>query len=104
VSPVKYELGFYIPEDSILHSHYREDLESYKAFHFYYLLYERPIYEPGMKATAKLAYGYKQTPQPLGRKRTIMVASQKSMTLQIQFSLTIHKAYNSVQTIITFLS
>jgi hypothetical protein len=26
VSPVKYELGFYIPEDDILHSHSRETL------------------------------------------------------------------------------
>jgi hypothetical protein len=31
VSPVKYELGFYIPEDDILHSHRREDLKSYIA-------------------------------------------------------------------------
>jgi hypothetical protein len=30
VSPVKYELGFYIPEDGILHSHCRENLKSYK--------------------------------------------------------------------------
>jgi hypothetical protein len=29
VSPVKYELGFYIPEDGILHSHCRERLKSY---------------------------------------------------------------------------
>jgi hypothetical protein len=29
VSPVKYELGFYIPEDCILHSHCRENLKSY---------------------------------------------------------------------------
>jgi hypothetical protein len=29
VSPVKYELGFYIPEDGILHSHSRENLKSY---------------------------------------------------------------------------
>jgi hypothetical protein len=29
VSPVKYELGFYIPEDGILYSHRREDLKSY---------------------------------------------------------------------------
>jgi hypothetical protein len=29
VSPVEYELGFYIPEDDILHSHRREDLKSY---------------------------------------------------------------------------
>jgi hypothetical protein len=28
---VKYELGFYIPEDDILHSHRREDLKSYIA-------------------------------------------------------------------------
>jgi hypothetical protein len=26
VSPVKYELGFYLPEDDILHSHRRENL------------------------------------------------------------------------------
>jgi hypothetical protein len=31
VSPVKYELGFYIPEDDILHSHPRENLKSYIA-------------------------------------------------------------------------
>jgi hypothetical protein len=29
VSPLKYELGFYIPEDGILHSHRRENLKSY---------------------------------------------------------------------------
>jgi hypothetical protein len=29
VSPVKYELGFYIPEDNILHSHRFENIESY---------------------------------------------------------------------------
>jgi hypothetical protein len=28
---VKYELGFYIPEDDILHSHRRESLKSYIA-------------------------------------------------------------------------
>jgi hypothetical protein len=30
VSPVKYELGFYIPEDDILHSHRRENFKSLK--------------------------------------------------------------------------
>jgi hypothetical protein len=30
MSPVKYELGFYIPEDDILHSHRRENLISYQ--------------------------------------------------------------------------
>jgi hypothetical protein len=29
VSPVKYELGFYIPKDGILHNHRRENLRSY---------------------------------------------------------------------------
>jgi hypothetical protein len=29
VSPVRYELGFYIPEDDILHNHRREHLKSY---------------------------------------------------------------------------
>jgi hypothetical protein len=31
VSPVKYELGFCIPEDDILHSYRRENLRSYIA-------------------------------------------------------------------------
>jgi hypothetical protein len=31
VLPVKYEQGFYIPEDDILHSHSRENLKSYIA-------------------------------------------------------------------------
>jgi hypothetical protein len=31
VSPVRYYQGFYIPEDGILHSHRRENLESYIA-------------------------------------------------------------------------
>jgi hypothetical protein len=30
MSSVKYELGFYIPEDDILHSHRRENLKSYR--------------------------------------------------------------------------
>jgi hypothetical protein len=30
MSPVKYELGFCIPEDGILYSHRRENLKSYK--------------------------------------------------------------------------
>jgi hypothetical protein len=29
VSPVRYELYFYIPEDGILHGHRRENLKSY---------------------------------------------------------------------------
>jgi hypothetical protein len=29
--PVRYELGFCIPEDDILHSHRRENLKSYIA-------------------------------------------------------------------------
>jgi hypothetical protein len=29
VSSVKYELGFYIPEDHILHNHRRENLKPY---------------------------------------------------------------------------
>jgi hypothetical protein len=31
VSLVRYELGFYIAEDAILHSHRRENLKSYTA-------------------------------------------------------------------------
>jgi hypothetical protein len=32
VSPVKYELGVYIPEDGILHSHRRDSLKSYTGY------------------------------------------------------------------------
>jgi hypothetical protein len=31
VSPVRYELGFYIPEDGVLHSRGRANLKSYIA-------------------------------------------------------------------------
>jgi hypothetical protein len=31
MSPVMYELGFYIPEDDILHSHRSDNLNSYIA-------------------------------------------------------------------------
>jgi hypothetical protein len=31
MSPVKYELGFYIPEDAILHSPHSKNLKSYIA-------------------------------------------------------------------------
>jgi hypothetical protein len=34
VSPVKYELCSFIPEDEILHSHRRENLESYIQYNF----------------------------------------------------------------------
>jgi hypothetical protein len=33
---VKYELGFYIPEDDILHSHRRENLRSYNLIQIYF--------------------------------------------------------------------
>jgi hypothetical protein len=33
MSPVRYELGFYIPEDSILRSHCCENLLSYVVVH-----------------------------------------------------------------------
>jgi hypothetical protein len=32
VSPVKYELGSYIPKDAILHSHRRENLKSHRLY------------------------------------------------------------------------
>jgi hypothetical protein len=32
VSPVRYELGFYIPEYDIIHSHRRENLKSYRDY------------------------------------------------------------------------
>jgi hypothetical protein len=45
VSPVRYELGFYIPEDDILHIYHCEDLKSYTALReirWYGLDYDLP--------------------------------------------------------------
>jgi hypothetical protein len=36
VSPVKYELGLYIPGDAIPHSHRRENLKSYMGMQYVY--------------------------------------------------------------------
>jgi hypothetical protein len=41
VSPVRYELGFYISEDDILHSQRRESLESYIIHACKYTIYLR---------------------------------------------------------------
>jgi hypothetical protein len=35
MSPVRYELGFYIPEDEILHCHRRENLSSSVALTYW---------------------------------------------------------------------
>jgi hypothetical protein len=43
VSPVKYKLGFYIPEDDILHSHRRETLKSYIALTGWTLYWRRDV-------------------------------------------------------------
>jgi hypothetical protein len=43
VSPVKYELGIYIPEDDILHSHRRETLIPYIALTGWTLQWRRNV-------------------------------------------------------------
>jgi hypothetical protein len=40
---VKYELGFYIPEDDILHGHSRENLKSYIALTGWALYWRRDV-------------------------------------------------------------
>jgi hypothetical protein len=45
VSPVKCDLGFYIPEDGILHSHRRGNLKSYIALTIWDV-YLRPNVSP----------------------------------------------------------
>jgi hypothetical protein len=51
VSPVRHELGFYIPEDGILHSQSRENLKSYITLTGWTLLRRRNVspvrYEAG---------------------------------------------------------
>jgi hypothetical protein len=41
VSPVRYELGLYIPEDGILHSHRHENLKSFFVVSVSYILWKR---------------------------------------------------------------
>jgi hypothetical protein len=43
VFPVKYELDFYILDDSTLHSHHREDLKSYVALTGWGLQWRRNV-------------------------------------------------------------
>jgi hypothetical protein len=40
VTPLRYELGFYIPEDAILYSHCRENLISYELNSLIYFMME----------------------------------------------------------------
>jgi hypothetical protein len=51
VSPVKYEPGFYIPEDDIFHSHRRGNLKSYTTLHLFqskdFSLYATDMYTRG---------------------------------------------------------
>jgi hypothetical protein len=49
VSPMKYELGFYIPEDDILHSHRRETLKSYIDNNCQSMLLYTIFYHPDTK-------------------------------------------------------
>jgi hypothetical protein len=44
VSPVKYELGFYIPEDDILHSHRRKNFKSYMSLTCWALKRRRNVF------------------------------------------------------------
>jgi hypothetical protein len=43
VSPVRYEVGFYIPEDGVLHSHRHENLKSYNWTHVRLILFFSPL-------------------------------------------------------------
>jgi hypothetical protein len=53
VSPVKYELGFYIPEDDILHSHCRENLRADIDSYLCRCLYVTWEHAVGSPATAR---------------------------------------------------
>jgi hypothetical protein len=44
MSPVRYELGFYVPEYSVLHSHCRENLTSYILKIEFRILYNQEVH------------------------------------------------------------
>jgi hypothetical protein len=51
---VRYELGFYIPEDGIVHSHRRENLKSYNSFRLTYT-WRVPVLEDKLKRLSREA-------------------------------------------------
>jgi hypothetical protein len=52
---VKYKLGFYIPEDDILHSHCRENLKTYKLFMVFFILLGAISAEPCLLSVTSLS-------------------------------------------------
>jgi hypothetical protein len=57
VSPVKYELGFYIAEDDIVHSHCREGLKPY----IFHLLFSSFLWNWRWSQYIRPKYGYIST-------------------------------------------
>jgi hypothetical protein len=64
VSPVKYEMGFYIPEDAILHSYRRDYLKSYN-FTFIRFLHNIVIHLKGYRVLKKYYNPNKHGPDNL---------------------------------------
>jgi hypothetical protein len=85
VSLVRYELGFYIAEDGILHSHRSESLKSYKV---YYLLQNKKQ----ICWKLEVRFGSRKTRQR-GPQRTSHTFYIVVVTYACQFkSLTVHGA------------
>jgi hypothetical protein len=83
VSPVKYELGFYIPEDDILHSHRRENHKSYiLPLCSPQIPRERRCYTTGLPSVVL-------HPQPLGylRLRTIVFTRTDAAGIKLAHAL-----------------
>jgi hypothetical protein len=53
VSPAKYELGFYIPEDDILHSHRCGNLKSYRFIIIYLIASQSSCVKGNLDETVK---------------------------------------------------
>jgi hypothetical protein len=69
VSPVRYKLGLYIPEDDILHSHRRENLKSYSL----------QLFSPTLSSVpASLAVEIRLTICPKGRAQVFSLALRDS--------------------------
>jgi hypothetical protein len=63
VSPVKYELGFYIVEDVILHSHRRDNLKPYiPMFQFRFVLIH---FVPKLFRVSHVSLGWRDWPRVL---------------------------------------
>jgi hypothetical protein len=91
VSPVKYELGSYIPEDDILHSHRRENLGSYKTKNVMHAIdvcrcVGVVVFAAGLTTVVILLPNLFNTPPPLLPTRFVLLVHFPTLHLPLEWT------------------